>query len=241
MFSKAPPIVFPFCSASNVLLLYSKHINAVWPPKLLCCSFQQQRTPISVIHVLCLHYYSFMILQCFIIFLFSYSEGDCAVDEWQRLYGRCSGNEIYEIKLSKSQFFKDYCGKSFSYASFNAHKKWVSPFSYQRFDSQAGWVGCSSYQRQHDSFSEHIELGLFLTLCVIKIMLVTKQFVSTPILSSFNGDSPILTGHKGHSIEKAQAFSSLLFIQNLYSTMTVCLIWERLFPGSHDVEKQQSK
>ena len=113
----------------------------------------------------------------------------------------------------------------------------MSPFSYQRLNSQAAGVGCSSYQRQHDSFSEHIELGLFLALCVIKIMLVTKQFVFAPI-STFNGASRILTGHKGHSIEKAQAFSSLLFIQNLYSTMTVCLIWERLSPGSLDVEKQ---
>ena len=186
--------------------------------------------------IIVLWYYSVLLF-----FLFSYSEGDCAVDEWQRLYGRCSGNEIYEIKLSKSQFFKDYCGKSFSYASFNAHKKWVSPFSYQRLNSQAAGVGCSSYQRQHDSFSEHIELGLFLTLCVIKIMLVTKQFVSTPI-SSFNDASPILTGHKGHSIEKAQAFSSLLpYSFKICSTMNECLIWEQLFQGSHDVEKQQSK
>ena len=70
MFRKALPFVFPFCSGSNVLHLYSKHINAVCPPKLLCCSFQQQRTPISVIHVLCLHYYSFMILQCYIVLYF---------------------------------------------------------------------------------------------------------------------------------------------------------------------------
>ena len=116
----------------------------------------------------------------------------------------------------------------------------MSPFSYQRLNSQAAGVGCSSYQRQHDSFSEHIELGLFLTLCVIKIMLVTKQFVFAPI-STFNGASPNLTGHKGHSIEKAKAFSSLIFIQNLYSTMNECLLCLLLFPGSHDVEKQQSK
>ena len=67
---QSPAFVFPFCSDSYVLHSYSKHINAVCPPKLLCCSFKQQRTPISVIHVLCLHNYSFMILQCFIIFYF---------------------------------------------------------------------------------------------------------------------------------------------------------------------------
>ena len=203
MFSKALPLFFPSVLILTPSFLYSKHINAVCPPKFLCCGE----------HPFLLYMYCYIIIvlwycSVLLFFLSSHSEGDCAVDEWQRLYGRCSGNEIYEIKLSKSQFFKDYCGKSFSYASFNAHKKWVSPFSYQHFDSQAGRVICSSYQLPSDLFSEHIELGLFLTLFVIKIMLVTKQFVPTPMLSSFNGASPILTGHKGHSIEKAQAFSS---------------------------------
>ena len=142
--------------------------------------------------------------------------------------------------MSKSQFFKDYCGKSFSYASFNAHKKCVSPFSYQRLNSQAAGVGCSSYQLPPDLFSELIELGFFLTLFVIKIILITKQFVFN-LISSFNGASRILTGHECHSIEKAQAFSSLLFIQNLYSTMNECLLCLLLSTGSHDVEKQQSK
>lgn len=52
-----------------------------------------------------------------------FREGESGIEEWQKLYGKCSGNEIYEIKLSKSQFFRDYCDKSFGYASFNAHKK----------------------------------------------------------------------------------------------------------------------
>ena len=61
-------------------------------------------------------------------------------------------------------------------------------------------------------------------------------------ISTFNGASRILTGQKGHSIEKAQAFSSLLpYSFKICSTMNECLIWEQLFQGSHDVEKQQSK
>jgi len=55
-----------------------------------------------------------------------FSEGNCGKEDWQKLYGKCSGNEIYEIQLYKSIFFKDYCGKSFSYASFNAHRRHVS-------------------------------------------------------------------------------------------------------------------
>ncbi|KAF6034138.1 hypothetical protein EB796_007558 [Bugula neritina] len=51
-------------------------------------------------------------------------EGNCGKEDWQKLYGKCSGNEIYEIQLYKSIFFKDYCGKSFSYASFNAHRRY---------------------------------------------------------------------------------------------------------------------
>lgn len=46
------------------------------------------------------------------------------------MYGRCSGNEVYHINLEESTFFAEYEGKSFTYASFHAHKKYVY-FSYQ--------------------------------------------------------------------------------------------------------------
>uniref|UniRef100_A0A671MAV9 Potassium channel subfamily T member 1-like n=1 Tax=Sinocyclocheilus anshuiensis TaxID=1608454 RepID=A0A671MAV9_9TELE len=39
-------------------------------------------------------------------------------------YGRCSGNEVYHIRLMDSKFFGEYDGKSFTYASFHAHKKY---------------------------------------------------------------------------------------------------------------------
>lgn len=44
-------------------------------------------------------------------------------EQWQRTYGRCSGNEVYHIRLCDSKFFGEYDGKSFTYASFHAHKK----------------------------------------------------------------------------------------------------------------------
>uniref|UniRef100_A0A672T325 Potassium sodium-activated channel subfamily T member 1 n=1 Tax=Sinocyclocheilus grahami TaxID=75366 RepID=A0A672T325_SINGR len=51
-------------------------------------------------------------------------EGQMSPEQWQRTYGRCSGNEVYHIRLIDSKFFGEYDGKSFTYASFHAHKKY---------------------------------------------------------------------------------------------------------------------
>lgn len=58
------------------------------------------------------------------------------------MYGRCSGNEVYHIRMGDSKFFREYEGKSFTYAAFHAHKKYVG---------LRGWsllflppLGCSS-------------------------------------------------------------------------------------------------
>ncbi|XP_044732316.1 potassium channel subfamily T member 2 [Chrysoperla carnea] len=51
-------------------------------------------------------------------------EGQQSQEEWHRLYGRCSGNEIYHIILGDSRFFGEYEGKSFTYASFHSHRKY---------------------------------------------------------------------------------------------------------------------
>ncbi|XP_044270545.1 potassium channel subfamily T member 2 isoform X2 [Tribolium madens] len=51
-------------------------------------------------------------------------EGQQSQEEWHRLYGRCSGNEIYHITLGDSRFFGEYEGKSFTYASFHSHRKY---------------------------------------------------------------------------------------------------------------------
>lgn len=54
---------------------------------------------------------------------FIFREGLQSQEEWHRLYGRCSGNEIYHIVLGDSRFFGEYEGKSFTYASFHSHRK----------------------------------------------------------------------------------------------------------------------
>lgn len=59
----------------------------------------------------------------FAIFLISNREGQQSPEEWHRLYGKCSGNEIYHIVLGDSRFFGEYEGKSFTYASFHSHRK----------------------------------------------------------------------------------------------------------------------
>uniref|UniRef100_A0A3P9JC57 Potassium channel subfamily T member 1 n=1 Tax=Oryzias latipes TaxID=8090 RepID=A0A3P9JC57_ORYLA len=51
-------------------------------------------------------------------------EGQQSPEHWQRMYGCCSGNEVYHIRLCDSKFFGEYNGKSFTYASFHAHKKY---------------------------------------------------------------------------------------------------------------------
>uniref|UniRef100_A0A8C6PLY7 Potassium sodium-activated channel subfamily T member 1 n=1 Tax=Nothobranchius furzeri TaxID=105023 RepID=A0A8C6PLY7_NOTFU len=51
-------------------------------------------------------------------------EGQLSPEQWQKMYGRCSGNEVYHIRLGDSKFFGEYDGKSFTYASFHAHKKY---------------------------------------------------------------------------------------------------------------------
>ncbi|KAI1236601.1 hypothetical protein IHE44_0014854 [Lamprotornis superbus] len=50
-------------------------------------------------------------------------ESQQSPEQWQKMYGRCSGNEVYHINLEESTFFAEYEGKSFTYASFHAHKK----------------------------------------------------------------------------------------------------------------------
>ncbi|KAG5847423.1 potassium channel subfamily T member 2 [Anguilla rostrata] len=51
-------------------------------------------------------------------------EGQQSPELWQRMSGKYSGNEVYSIILEQSIFFADYEGKSFTYASFHAHKKY---------------------------------------------------------------------------------------------------------------------
>ncbi|KAB0396147.1 hypothetical protein E2I00_019938, partial [Balaenoptera physalus] len=65
---------------------------------------------------------AFVVLTEFINFIHQ-KEGQQSPEQWQKMYGRCSGNEVYHIVLEESTFFAEYEGKSFTYASFHAHKK----------------------------------------------------------------------------------------------------------------------
>ncbi|ETN79227.1 Calcium-activated BK potassium channel alpha subunit [Necator americanus] len=49
-------------------------------------------------------------------------EGKKSTEPWHKVYGFHSGNEIYMIRTEDSKFFGEFIGKSFTYASFHAHK-----------------------------------------------------------------------------------------------------------------------
>ncbi|ESN98456.1 hypothetical protein HELRODRAFT_176931 [Helobdella robusta] len=51
-------------------------------------------------------------------------EGQHCEQEWMRVYGKYSGNEMYHVLARTSIFFGEYVGKSFTFASFNAHRKY---------------------------------------------------------------------------------------------------------------------
>lgn len=59
--------------------------------------------------------------------------------EWRRLYGRCSANEIYHIRLADSRFFGEYQGKSFTYASFHSHRKFGVALIGVQTDMRGTW------------------------------------------------------------------------------------------------------
>ncbi|GAB6021918.1 hypothetical protein CHUAL_006081 [Chamberlinius hualienensis] len=50
-------------------------------------------------------------------------EGQICEEDWLKLYGKCSGNEIYSIVLEDSIMFGEYEGQPFTFAAENAHKK----------------------------------------------------------------------------------------------------------------------
>lgn len=59
--------------------------------------------------------------------------------EWRRLYGKCTANEIYHIRLSDSRFFAEYQGKSFTYASFHSHRKFGVALMGVQTDMRGTW------------------------------------------------------------------------------------------------------
>ncbi|XP_031565605.1 potassium channel subfamily T member 2-like isoform X3 [Actinia tenebrosa] len=45
-------------------------------------------------------------------------------EKWHEMYGKCSGNEIYDIRLGDSRIFRPYAYKSFTHAAFHAHNRY---------------------------------------------------------------------------------------------------------------------
>ncbi|XP_058969191.2 potassium channel subfamily T member 1 isoform X2 [Pocillopora verrucosa] len=45
-------------------------------------------------------------------------------EDWHEMYGKCAGNEIYDIRLGDSKIFRPYAQKTFMHAAFHAHKKY---------------------------------------------------------------------------------------------------------------------
>ncbi|XP_056599555.1 potassium channel subfamily T member 2 [Triplophysa dalaica] len=50
--------------------------------------------------------------------------GEHSPDDWQAIYDKCSGNEVYNIVLKDSVFFSEYKGMTFPCASFHAYQKY---------------------------------------------------------------------------------------------------------------------
>lgn len=53
----------------------------------------------------------------------NYRRGEHPPDDWQAIYDKCSGNEVYNIVLKDSVFFSEYEGMTFPCASFHAYQK----------------------------------------------------------------------------------------------------------------------
>ncbi|KAL0966786.1 hypothetical protein UPYG_G00300100 [Umbra pygmaea] len=81
-------------------------------------------------------------------------EGQRSPVQWHRTYGKCSGNEVYNITVRDSIFFSEYMGKSFTHTSFHAHKKYgVCLIGVRRGDSKTILLNPGSQYRMspHDT------------------------------------------------------------------------------------------
>ena len=79
------------------------------------------------------------------------------------MYGRCSGNEVYHIRLCDSKFFGEYDGKSFTYASFHAHKKLVK-LSHLHDNKSSHSSGCCLFKVKN-----HVSLLPRYGVCLIGV------------------------------------------------------------------------
>ncbi|KAK1786795.1 hypothetical protein P4O66_017197, partial [Electrophorus voltai] len=103
------------CPASSTLITLLVHTSeGLWQKKVKIRKFSQEEF-IVLKHV---------VQEEKTMFCHFLREGQESPEQWHRIYGKCSGNEVYNIVLKDSVFFSEYEGKSFTYASFHTQKKY---------------------------------------------------------------------------------------------------------------------
>lgn len=71
---------------------------------------------------------TWFVMSCFILItpvVLSFRRGS---EDWHEMYGKCAGNEIYDIRLGASKMFRPFCKKRFSDTAFHVHRKYVIYF-----------------------------------------------------------------------------------------------------------------
>lgn len=108
--------------------------------------------------------------------------------EWKRLYGRCSANEIYHIRLSDSRFFGEYQGKSFTYASFHSHRKFGVALIGVQTDMRGTWPIMlnpgPSYVLKSGDILFYINITKEENSTLMPMMHQEKRQLVTPLLSA---------------------------------------------------------
>ena len=88
-------------------------------PVFLDCSQSIEPFYVSVVGNLL---YQLKLLCCIQYHLLHLRRGS---EDWHEMFGKCAGNEIYDIRLGASKMFRPYCGKTFTHTAFHVHKKYV--------------------------------------------------------------------------------------------------------------------
>ena len=88
-------------------------------PVFLDCSQSIEPFYVSVVGNLL---YQLKLLCCIEYHLLHLRRGS---EDWHEMFGKCAGNEMYDIRLGDSKMFRPYCGKTFTHTAFHVHKKYV--------------------------------------------------------------------------------------------------------------------
>ncbi|XP_068724952.1 potassium channel subfamily T member 2-like isoform X3 [Montipora capricornis] len=89
-------------------------------------------------------------------------------EDWHEMYGKCAGNEIYDIRLGESKMFRPFCNKTFTHTAFHVHRKYgvtliavqaakkgrrillnPGPLHVMDYDDQCFYISISSEEDSH--------------------------------------------------------------------------------------------